>query len=69
MKDSLISCTYFRDEYSEHLKVKNPTFNKYNRKSSSGYYVCIKTMTVSGPDHAPVQPENCQGGRGCYLRN
>jgi len=66
MKDSMNSCKYFRDEYNQHLKIKNQTFNN-QRESSSGYYVCIRTMTVSGPDHEPVSREDCQNGRGCYL--
>ena len=67
MKDSMNSCKYFRDEYSHHLKIKNPPF-KNEGESSSGYYLCIQTMTVSGPDSAPVSPEECQGGRKCYLK-
>jgi hypothetical protein len=66
MKDSMNSCKYLRDEYSEHLQVKSPTVK--NKHKSSGYYVCIQTMTVSGPDHEPVNRDDCQSGRGCYLR-
>jgi len=68
MKDSRNSCKYFRDEYSHHLKVKHPPFKKEG-KSASGYYVCIQTLTVSGPDHGPVGPESCQDGRGCFIKN
>lgn len=68
MKNSMKSCKYLRDEYNDHLRVKNASIENNKRKSSSGYYVCIKTMTVSGPDHAPVSREDCQDGRVCFLR-
>ena len=65
MKDIKNSCKHFRDEYSQHLTVKNPPHKK-NGRSTSGYYVCIQTLTVSGPDHGPVSPENCHGSRSCF---
>ena len=68
MKDAKNSCEYFRDEYNQHLKVNNQRINKPRKSSSSGYYVCIQTMTVSGPDHEPVSREDCQAGRRCFMR-
>jgi hypothetical protein len=66
MENTKNSCKYFRDEYSHHLKIKHPPFKKEG-KSASGYYVCIQTLTVSGPDHGPVSPENCHGSRNCFI--
>ena len=68
MKNSKMSCKYFRNEYNHDLKIKNPPF-KIDGKSASGYYLCIQTLTVSGPDHGPVNPESCSKGRGCYINN
>jgi hypothetical protein len=66
MNYSRNSCKYFRDEYNHHLKINHPPFKKEG-KSASGYYVCIQTLTVNGPDHGPVSPENCQGSRRCFI--
>ena len=68
MNSKQLSCKYFRSEYNHDLRIKNPPF-KMEGESSSGYYLCIKTLTVDGPDHGPVGPENCQEGRDCYLRS
>ena len=67
MKDSMNSCKYFRDEYNHHLKVNSKKLDK-QYESSSGYHVCIKTMTVSGPDHQPVSLNECQAGRQCFIK-
>jgi hypothetical protein len=67
MQNSKNSCKYFRDEYNQDLKLKNLQYKKQGR-SSSGYYLCIQTMTVMGPDHQSVNPESCNGARGCYMK-
>ena len=65
MQDLNNICMYFRNEYDHDLKIKKPPF-KIDGKSSSGYYLCIQTLTFSGPDHGPVDPERCDRHRSCY---
>jgi hypothetical protein len=67
MKELMDSCKYFRDQYNQHLNINNQGINKQH-ESSSGYHVCIKTMTVSGPDHQPVSREDCRAGRQCFMK-
>jgi len=67
MKESMNSCKYFRDQYNQHLYMNNQRIIK-KHESSSGYHVCIKTMTISGPDHQPVSREECQAGRQCFIK-
>ena len=65
MQDLNNTCKHFRSEYNHDLKIRNPSF-KNAGKSSSGYYLCIQTLTVSGPDDGPVDPETCHRDRSCY---
>jgi len=65
MKDSMMLCKCFQREESHLPKPKNQAFWKQG-ESATGYYLCIQTMTVSGPDGAPVSPEDCQDGRKCF---
>lgn len=60
-------CRYYRDKYNQHLKAHHPV-TESQHESTSGYVVCIKTMTVSGPDHQPVSREDCHAGRQCFLK-
>ena len=67
MNNSMNLCRYLRGKYSQHLEVHDPA-TESQQKSTSGYFVCIKTMTVSGPDHQPVSREDCHAGRQCFLK-
>lgn len=36
--------------------------------SRSSHYHCLKTAFVTGPDHAPCSPEDCEPSRACFER-
>jgi hypothetical protein len=38
-------------------------------ESTTGYFWCKKTMTALGPDTGPVDPDECQQHRGCFLES
>jgi len=59
-------CKFFEQEESH-----APAFGKAREwargESTTGHYWCKKTMTVLGPDTGPVDPDQCQSDRKCFL--
>lgn len=54
-----------------HLRTKamhvfgSSTPDAYASSRGSGYH-CLRTAFVTGPDHAPCCPEDCQASRACF---
>jgi hypothetical protein len=59
-------CKYFEQENSH-----SPAFGEKKPwakgDSTTGHFWCKQTMTVLGPDTGPVDPDECQSGRGCFI--
>jgi hypothetical protein len=60
------SCKYFEQEES-HAPAFGKTREWAQGESTTGHYWCKKTMTALGPDTGPVDPDQCQSGRQCFL--
>jgi len=61
-------CKFFEQEDSH-----TPAFGEKKPwamdESTTGYYWCKKTMTALGPDTGPVDPDECQQHRSCFLES
>ena len=46
--------------------VKGPEGCDLTTTSTTAQYSCLRTHDVLGPDEAPVCPDDCKRGRGCF---
>lgn len=62
-----VSCKYLQQE-KDH--IPHPNHKEFVDKGGIpvSHYLCIRTMTVSGPDHLMVAPEHCDSRRTCFVQ-
>ena len=60
-------CKYFQTE-DNHIPDQGIQEFWAKGEPATGHYWCLQTMTISGPDALPVDPEDCHEGRECFFR-